>query len=70
MHQAYAAEKEIEAELRNIERLLVSNANQNEQWMTLLTRLSTELKELGDVTNWVESLESSANDIHTIAKSL
>lgn len=67
---AYLAERQIELELRNVERLLVSNANQNSQWMTLLDRLTRELKELGDVSNWLEHLEAAANDINELAKSM
>ncbi|CDF35253.1 unnamed protein product [Chondrus crispus] len=67
---AYVAQRQIELELRNVERLLVANANQNAQWMTLLDRLTRELKELGDVSNWLEHLEAAATEINEISKSL
>lgn len=70
MRKAYLAERQIELELRDIERLLVSNANQNTQWMTLLDRLTRELKEMGDVSNWLEHLEAAAAEINQLAKSV
>lgn len=68
--KAYLAERQIEIELRDVERLLVSNANQNSQWMTLLDKLTRELKEMGDVANWLEHLEAAATEINKHALSL
>ncbi|KAI0561890.1 GCN5-like protein [Gracilaria domingensis] len=70
VQEVYQAERQIETELRNIERLLSSNGYQIHQWTTLLDRLTTELKELGDVSNWVEVLEQSAIEIKNISTKL
>lgn len=64
------AERQIESELRNIERLLSSNGYQIHQWTTLLDRLTSELKELGDVSNWAAIMEKSADEIRDISKQL
>ena len=66
--KAYLAERHIETELRNVERLLISNATQTEQWASVLNRLSTELKELGDITNWLDILEKAAVEIRQLSR--
>lgn len=63
-------ERQIEAELREIERLMSTNATQIEQWTTLVDRLSKELKEMGDVSNWLQVLEQTAGDIAETSKTL
>lgn len=52
-----------------MERLLISNANQNDLWMSLVGRVTTELKELGDVNNWVAILEANAVEIAKLTAS-
>lgn len=68
--QVYTAERRIEVDLRDIERLLSSNNTKVQQWTSLLERLTSELKELGDVHNWLEILEKSANEIMDLSKRL
>lgn len=61
---AYETEREIETELRIIERLLSSNNTLTEQWTSLLNRLTRELKEMGHVANWLEALHKTTAKIH------
>lgn len=68
--QAHLAERQIEAEIGKIERLLSSNASHTAQWVTTLDRLTGELKKMGDVTNWLEILEKVTLDIESIAHQL
>ncbi|CAN8061838.1 unnamed protein product [Agarophyton chilense] len=70
VQEVYQAERQIETEVRNVERLLSSNGFQIHQWTTLLDRLTAELKELGDISHWVEVLEKSANEIKDISTQL
>lgn len=68
--QAYQSEKTIEKELKEIEGLLSSNATQAEQWISLVDRLTTELKEMGDISNWLDTLEQVADEIRDISQKL
>lgn len=68
--QTYLAERTIEAELRKIEILLSANATHTEQWLTLVDRLTDQLKELGDVSNWAQTLLNSAKDINQLAQTV
>lgn len=68
--QSYLSERQIETELRQIERLLSTNATQTEQWNTLLDRLTTELMEMGDIANWLDTLDKTATQINQVCQSL
>lgn len=50
-----------------METLLATNAHQMTQWTTLLTSLSSALKELGDIANWTSVLESTAATISSLS---
>lgn len=68
--QSYLSERQIETELRQIERLLSTNATQTEQWNTLLDRLTTELMEMGDIANWLDTLDKTATQINQVCQTL
>lgn len=68
--KTYLAERTIELELRQIESLIAANSTHIEQWLLLIDRLTDQLKELGDVANWAQTLRNSVNDIRRIAQSV
>lgn len=68
--KTYLAERTIETELRKIETLLAANTTHTEQWLTLVDRLTDQLKELGDVSNWAQTLLNSAQEIRQLAKTV
>lgn len=67
---AYYSEREIENQLRAIQRQIASHSSNTEQWVNVIQRLNTELKEMGDVANWVQVLEEAMVDIRDVAKKL
>lgn len=70
VRKTYVAEREIEAEIGHIERLISSNAALMQQWKGSLTRLNTELKEIGDISNWLHTLEEATSEIVQITRTL
>lgn len=67
---AYDAERAIETELTEIERLLATNATQADLWTALLDKLNLQLMEMGDVANWVDTLHASTQQVDQLCQQL
>lgn len=67
--KSYEREKKIETQLRRIETLLRSHENQNERWRSLVGKVVGELKELGDVNNWVEFMSRDMCEVERLVNS-
>ncbi|RNF11754.1 GCN5-like protein [Trypanosoma rangeli] len=64
---AFAREKKIETELKAVAACSAQLQMQMSAWTTLFGKLNTELKEMGDVSNWVRSIEEDlAETVHVL----
>ncbi len=64
---AYANEKRLDTEARQLQANAAQFAKQSMQWLSLIENFNTALKELGDVENWAKSIEV---DMHTISSAM
>ncbi|KAJ8900897.1 hypothetical protein NDN08_000196 [Rhodosorus marinus] len=73
VRQVYEAEKELEGDLKTVESEISKFQLESKQWVSIVHSLATELKPLGDVTNWLEHTEGSliqcAEDINQLLSS-
>ncbi|RNF21527.1 GCN5-like protein [Trypanosoma conorhini] len=64
---AFAREKKIEMELKAIATRSAQLQRQMTAWATLFGRLNTELKEVGDVSNWARRIEEDLSEtVHVL----
>jgi len=65
--QAYLNQKKLDAEAKQLHIHATQFAKQTIQWLHLVENFNQALKELGDVENWAQSIES---DMKTISSAL
>lgn len=65
---AYEDQKAIEAELRRIQSLLKSQAHHVSLYQGVIDNLVSSLKELGDVSNWAQMLETISKDVSDLCE--
>lgn len=47
---------------------MIANAALTAQWQTTLDKVTNELKEMGDLSNWSESIVTLAEEVRDLAK--
>lgn len=65
--EAYDCQKAIEAQLRRVQTLLKSQAHHVSLYQGVIEGLVSSLKELGDLSNWAQTLETLAKEVTDLA---
>ncbi|XP_062484153.1 biogenesis of lysosome-related organelles complex 1 subunit 1-like [Pezoporus occidentalis] len=65
--QAYVKQQKLDHEVKTLQVQEAQFAKQTGQWITMVENFNQALKEIGDVENWVRSVEM---DMRTIATTL
>eukprot|EP00039_Didymoeca_costata_P026801 m.16692 g.16692 ORF g.16692 m.16692 type:complete len:133 (+) comp5767_c0_seq1:84-482(+) len=63
----FNTQKKLEGEVKHLQTSLVKYTKLSSQWITMVDNFNLALKEIGDVENWAQRIES---DMHAIAEGL
>jgi len=65
--KVFNTQKQLEGEVKLLQGNLVKYTKLSNQWITMIDGFNQALKEIGDVENWAQRIES---DMHTIVEGL